>query len=98
MAMYFVHALLGLVTDGGDFVSLNILGHYFGGDLSFVDGRRTNFGCFTIDNQQRVKADALTCVFEKLNGNSLAFSDDVLFATGLDNCFFHLDLALLEYL
>jgi len=89
VAVQLVHALLGLVTDGGDLVGLSFVVYDGSANANTAHKRSTNSGLVAIDDQQSIKLYGLVGVFHALNGNSFAFRDDVLLTTGCDYCFFH---------
>jgi len=91
MATNFVDPLLSLITDGGYLVSLDIGLYYLSSNLSLINGRCTDLDSVAVNEQQRLEISRLGDVFEQLNFNCLAFTDEILFAAGLNNCFFHKD-------
>lgn len=88
VAVDLVDALLGLVTNRGNFIGLDASIYDFGGDncLNF----RCPHHCFiAINSQQGRKLHSFLGVFLVINFNSVAFRDDVLVSSYCDNGFFH---------
>ena len=92
VATNFVDALLGFVADSGNFVGLDVGFDDFGGDCSLGYSWSANLHGVAIDNHQRLKGSGLAIGLNQLHVERLAFGDQVLLATGLDNCFFHIAL------
>lgn len=54
---YSVHALLSLVADRSNFVSLDVVLEDLGGDLSLVDNWRANLDLLAIEHQEWLKGE-----------------------------------------
>ena len=91
MAMHSVDTLFRLVPDGSYFVGLDIFGNYISSNFYLVDKWCTHRYGITINYQQSVEASLPLVGFYQLNVERLALRDEILFAAGLDYCFFHLE-------
>ena len=89
---YGVNTFFGFVANGGDFVCLNVSFDYFGRNLVLVESWSTDLRLIAVDDQQRHEIDGLADLFDLLHLKYLAFRDEILLATGLDYCFFHVPI------
>jgi hypothetical protein len=91
VAPYSVYALLRLVANRGDLVILLVFVDYFS-SYRYARNRRSSYRrVVAIDDQKCVEAGlAVFNVFDQLNAHQFTLGYEVLFAAGLNYCFFHL--------
>lgn len=83
-------ALFRLIAYGGHFVGLDISLDNLGRHLGFGNHRGADGHAVAVDNQKWLKIDGCRLAVEQFDVKGITLADDILFAAGGYNCFFHI--------